>query len=197
MKACRKCRIEKPRDQFRSDPRYRDGIGSWCIQCHRERNSSWARENRERLTAKAAVWRDNNPDKARRVNLKFKAANKSRLAEQHSAWAKRNKDKRRVSWARHRAAKMRATPSWAAHDRIAAIYRAAVELQRQTGIRLHVDHIVPLQGKNVCGLHWEANLQIIPGELNEAKRNKWCEQAYAQPDMFVQPAPKPVQEAML
>lgn len=67
----------------------------------------------------------------------------------------------------------RATPPWADLKAIAAIYAEAVKRQRETGIiRYHVDHIVPVQGRNVSGLHIAANLQILTQAANLAKHNR-------------------------
>jgi hypothetical protein len=57
-------------------------------------------------------------------------------------------------------------PRWADRKEIARIYR-----ERPPG--MHVDHIIPLQGKNVCGLHVEQNLQYLPGVENTSKGAKW------------------------
>ena len=59
------------------------------------------------------------------------------------------------------------TPSWADSNAIAAIYRKARELGHT------VDHVVPLQGKNVSGLHVEYNLQILSRAENSAKGNRF------------------------
>ncbi len=59
----------------------------------------------------------------------------------------------------------RATPSWANLDIIKAMYENAEGC--------HVDHIVPLQGALVCGLHVENNLQYLTPEENLSKGNKW------------------------
>ena len=70
-----------------------------------------------------------------------------------------------------------ATPAWANLDQILAIYRMAQQLASQTGAKYHVDHIVPLQSDIVCGLHCEANLQVLPALANLQKHNR------AWPDM--------------
>lgn len=60
------------------------------------------------------------------------------------------------------------TPPWADIDKIREIY-----INRPEGY--HVDHIIPLQGENVCGLHVENNLQYLPAKENMSKKNKWKE----------------------
>lgn len=70
-------------------------------------------------------------------------------------------------------AKGLATPLWASIEKVKAFYEAARKITELTGIKHHVDHIVPLRGANVCGLHNEFNLQIIPADLNLSKSNKF------------------------
>lgn len=75
--------------------------------------------------------------------------------------------------ARRRARKLSATPIWAKHHIIHMIYAKAARLTQETGVKMHVDHIVPLCGHNVCGLHIENNLQILPVVENIRKSNKF------------------------
>lgn len=172
-KTCKRCEQAKPVSEFRPDQRYRDGFGSWCVECHRQRNSTWARENRSRLTEKARQWRSKNPEAWRGAYTAFHNRNKEVRAKENAAWAKKNKALRRASDARHKTSKRRAMPPWVDQQAINAIYRLAVETEKATGVRMHVDHIVPLQHHLVCGLHVPWNLQVISGSLNESKRNKW------------------------
>lgn len=196
---CKRCNRDLPSSEFKPDSRYKRGFTSWCHECHRERNREWARENRKRLSEKSKAWRKANPDKAKEVWQAFHNRNKDERASQYAEWARRNRDKRNATSAKRKAAKLRATPKWVNWKKVRAIYRQAKRLQDFTGVPMHVDHIVPLQGESVCGLHWEGNLQIIPASENCAKFNKWddaVEEAYRQPDLFV-PSPKaPEQEAM-
>jgi hypothetical protein len=64
-------------------------------------------------------------------------------------------------------------PRWANKHVIAGIYKKCKELSSATGIPHQVDHIIPLRGKTVCGLHVESNLQILPASENLRKRNRF------------------------
>ena len=166
MKTCKRCQQSKPNAEFRADPRYRDGLGSWCAQCHRERNSEWARENRERLKVKSAAWRAANPEKAAQVALRCSRKFAEKRLRYSAEWAKANPEKRRATDAKHKAAKRLAVPAWADLKAISAFYAATPEGHQ-------VDHIVPLVSPYVCGLHCEANLQYLPAAENQSKRNFW------------------------
>jgi hypothetical protein len=62
-----------------------------------------------------------------------------------------------------------ATPLWADREAIAALYAEARRLSAATGVKYEVDHIIPLQGKNVCGLHVSWNLRVITKTANARK----------------------------
>jgi hypothetical protein len=86
-----------------------------------------------------------------------------------------NKAKYREGKYRRKVAMRNASVGWRDESKILEIYSKAVELEKQTGEKFHVDHIVPLQSKLVCGLHVEHNLQILPALDNILKGNFWWE----------------------
>jgi hypothetical protein len=68
-----------------------------------------------------------------------------------------------------------ATPNWLTPEQrkeIADIYEHMRDCRAVTGEEYHVDHIVPLKGKNVCGLHVPWNLQVLPSDVNMSKSNR-------------------------
>lgn len=85
-----------------------------------------------------------------------------------------NRPKLRAYKALRKAAELWATPSWSNLAEIRMVYESAEYLTRLTGVQFEVDHIVPLQCINVCGLHVSANLQCLTREENRAKSNKFA-----------------------
>lgn len=80
---------------------------------------------------------------------------------------------RRHHRAKRRTAQMQRTPPWADLGAIETVYRQAVALESETGISHAVDHIIPLQGRRVSGLHVAANLQVLPATINLSKGNRF------------------------
>lgn len=89
-----------------------------------------------------------------------------------SKWRKLNPGIVTACTQRRNANKMRAQPSWANKDKIQFFYEMSAHISKISGIKHHVDHIVPLQSPLVCGLHCEYNLQVIPASENVRKSNK-------------------------
>ena len=87
-----------------------------------------------------------------------------------------NRDKCNALSAKHRAAKINRTPSWLTQADIWMMQEAYVlakEREKCTGIKWHVDHIIPLRGNLVSGLHVPTNLQVITATDNLSKNNRY------------------------
>lgn len=110
---------------------------------------------------------------AREVKLDEKRRYRSRKPDlnrlQVSEWGKKNPEKVRAKRAIRRLAQKAACPEWADRDAISAVYAEAVRLSKETGTPHEVDHIVPIRGKTVCGLHVHWNLRAIPASENHSK----------------------------
>ena len=105
----------------------------------------------------------------------YGAKNKEKIRETQRQWNKANQSKINKFSANRRAARLNATPAWLTDKQqaeMAAIYKEAMAMEKQTGIPHHVDHIVPLKGKNVSGLHVPWNLQILTATENMSKGNR-------------------------
>ena len=124
----------------------------------KEEKAAYYLANKEAIDARNKAWYDNNKEK--------RAASKK-------AWKQTNAAKVTKHCADRRASKLQRTPIWADMDEITLVYKQAASLQKLLGTPLHVDHIIPLQGKNVSGLHVADNLQIIGAKANMSKSNTW------------------------
>ena len=85
------------------------------------------------------------------------------------------------NFTKRRVAQKIATPPWADMQKIAEVYTERDRLnQCREGLdRYEVDHIVPILGKNVCGLHCHMNMQLLTARENRMKSNDFCEVEYA------------------
>jgi hypothetical protein len=118
----------------------------------------------------------NNSDIRKKYMAEYAADNRAKLRKIASEWQKNNKGKVNANTALRHTAKMQRTPSWLSkHDKlhIKCLYQVAAMRTRESGYVWHVDHVIPLQGENVCGLHVPSNLQVIPAYDNVSKGNRY------------------------
>lgn len=162
-KSCKKCGEVKALTEF-----YSIGGGktdSRCKACEVARQ----RIQRGYKSAKVVYDPETRAAKNREKVKRWKAANRDKERERQRRYLEENRAKVRAKWNKRRADRIRATPPWADLDAIEAIYLESDRLTAETGIEHHVDHIVPLRGKIVCGLHLPWNLRVIRADENLRK----------------------------
>lgn len=99
-----------------------------------------------------------------------------RERQRHRAWLYRYAAKHGN---KRRALAVLARPEWVDKQELKSIYRECKRLNQEAGrVAYHVDHIVPISGKLVCGLHVPWNLQIIDSKANLRKSNKFDFESY-------------------
>jgi hypothetical protein len=163
-----------------------------CVDCSNHSSSEWKRTHLSVCSEQKRKWTAKNRDKVRALKKSYYKDNpkeRELQAKRSRKWLEENRDKSRAASAkwresnlavaaaaasRRKAKKLQRTPSWADHDKIRQFYILAKELTEQTGVEHEVDHIYPLQGELVSGLHVETNLQILTKTANRAKGNRFC-----------------------
>lgn len=165
MKRCNVCHEEKSLTEFTKDKHQPDGLDRKCRKCKadiyatidKDERSKWRREYYEAHKAHeltlSAVY------KAKHVDY-YKAY----IAEYYQKFPERGAAKT----AKYRATKLKATPIWITFEQLEEMQKIYENCPKG----YHVDHIIPLQGKEVKGLHVPWNLQYLPAKVNQAKGNR-------------------------
>lgn len=156
MKVCNKCGHHKPVELFKKNIKCSDGRTGTCKVCVNEH-----------LKAKRASGAYKaNREKANIANSKYRSSNKEYIKKSQAEYQRSNRAKYNAYEANRRARLLLASVDWSCQEAIKMIYEQA----RLSG--MEVDHIIPLQGAEVCGLHWEGNLQLLTPTENRSKGNR-------------------------
>ena len=168
-------------------------VSNWtCVVCHakkcaefqpkwREKNSEKITEYQKKHAATHAeynkVWRKNNKEKCAETAKKWQQTYAERANNSSKEWRHRNREAMNALKAQRRAALLSRLPKWLSLDEkwmIKEAYEIAKLRTKITGIKWHVDHVLPLRGANVSGLHTPYNLQVITAYENLKKGNTYA-----------------------
>ena len=130
-------------------------------ELHNVRVKRWQASNKEKTRLDAKAWCAANPDKVAAKTKRYRDLNPGKI----NAWSVANAAKR-----------AKRLPKWLTDDdkwMLAEAYALAKLRTKMFGFEWEVDHIIPLQGKRVSGLHVPTNVQVVPKVVNRAKQNKY------------------------
>jgi len=160
VRFCTKCQTSKDVTAFSKNIRRKDLLSIYCKDC----NNKYKKE-----------WQQNNKDKTAQYDKLWQQSNKDKKAKNYKNWQIQNRAKVNTYNSARRALEIQATPKWLTkiqESTIEAFYWLAKLQEELTDTKYHVDHIIPLKGKTVCGLHVPWNLQVLSAKDNLSKSNK-------------------------
>lgn len=165
MKTCTKCKIDKPFEFFGVHSGNKDGYQYQCRPCRKESCADSfkrkSKELKEQQKSRTNLWKQLNPEKVKAYRKEYRSKNQSKFTAL---------ERKRY------ASKLQRTPKWLTefdYLYMECLYQVAAMRTKESGQEWHVDHIVPLQGKTVSGLHVPSNLQVIPATENLRKKNTY------------------------
>ena len=172
-KRCAECGGTHCISNFNRDKQQLDGYAVYCKPCRKLKNALRYQRDKEKIKSQTNSWKLANKSKKKEAYLRWYEKNADRVCRDGAVWRSKNRSKVASFMAAYRARKLLATPKWADKEAIESVYELAKALTASTGVEHHVDHIVPLQSKHVCGLHCESNLRAITWKENRTKSNSY------------------------
>lgn len=201
MKICKCCKKELPFSDFYKSTKAKDGYRGKCKTCYCQETNAYYHKNPDKyrkykgVKITLAERREQNmrlygqltkpykdkrirpyDEKRKEICKRYYLNNKEKSLESGRRWANNNPEKIREKTARRRAARKNAIPSWYGELDVFVIKEAEllrIKREELTGVKWHIDHVVPLQNSKVCGLHCAYNLAVIPAVENQRKLNSF------------------------
>lgn len=169
-KACQEINPQ-PEENFHVHRRSKSGRQSLCKRCRALKYE----DKKDIILQKAKMRYRANPTPIKEKAALWQKTHKKAVKAKNSRWKRNNLDKVAAQASKRRSSRINAQPPWLNRQQIKEIqwfYATAKELSWLSEEPLQVDHIVPLLGKAVCGLHVPWNLQILPKSANLKKGNR-------------------------
>ncbi len=180
MKKCSCCKIEKCLSSFPIQSSSKDGLSYICKSCKTINDRKYREKNKAKIRQLKKEYYEANKESISEKNKKKYKDSRSHVIAKSLEWKRKNKAKHNSNCMKRYVTKLKASPKWLDEFMLLYIeemYDQAIKISELTNSQHHVDHIVPLRGKTVCGLHVPWNLQIITASENCSKRNELPEES--------------------
>ena len=172
-KTCKNCNKLKYLQDFPKHQGMADGHINVCRECRKSYSKDYYSTNKKQLREKHREYYFSNLEKLTEYLKDYYRDNLNKIKKVQKDYYLKNKSDFIARAAGRSSLMKRATPPWSEADKIAVLYEKCKWLESLTGMKYHVDHVIPLQGDNVCGLHVWENLQILEASENIKKSNKF------------------------
>ena len=198
-KKCSKCAIIKNVSEYYKAANSKDGFGMICIECDKEKGRKYDNTNKEKVSDRKRIYRNNNKGLFRERNRQYEEANKEKIAERKRIYYKANKDRIIKRGTRYETSRRKIDALYRLRKNIRMnvkrylIYGKSKSTKEIIGIdykefqdyleveyteNMHLDHIIPLSwainDEEVYTLNHYSNFQIITAEENMAKSDSYC-----------------------
>jgi len=149
--------LSERKSQYWSDP-----------EKHREHSREYASKHRNENILRVTKWYQDNKERKRNYDNEYRKKNRQKRREVSKKWRDRHPAEKLADTIKRRLYLSHRIPLWADLNAIRDFYK-------NCPAGYHVDHIIPLHGKKVSGLHVLNNLQYLPATENLQKSNSWGE----------------------
>ena len=172
MKTCTTCKQTKAFSEFHKFIHSRDGYRPACIDCTKEYQAKYRRENAEKKKIAQDEWRAKNLEQQRIYKQKYYLENKEKVSERIDAWRKRNPEAYRRYKQNRRSKKLLkgGKLSYGLHIKLFELQKGKCACcKKPLGKNYHMDHIMPLA---LGGTNTDDNIQLLRAKCNLQKHTK-------------------------
>ena len=179
LKCCPECKKASNKAWYETNKEqekaYMKAYHAANLEHHKANHKAYYNSHKEQCRTRAKAGKEANKEQVKANHKAYYNSHKEQVKANMKVYKKANPAKMNAHSAKRRAAKRQAIPRWLTEEhekQIQHFYDVCAWLNGWKMEKFEVDHIVPLQGEEVCGLHVPWNLQLLPASLNRSKGNK-------------------------